>query len=276
MSSQAIFWIVVIVVSIIALLIHTYIVEVGIDDIEDIIESLIVGFGWITVLVVIGIGAIVYGFLFWIWWIMLIIVVGVALIALVAWIIWKIIDNRFYDDMEVEDEEDEIIKTKYKCGNCGANVSKIIIADEYGDEKIIYKCEYCGITYTKKELLGIKTESNDDNKYTGIDLTDFEEEYFDACERFFYKPYNKHSRTRIESKYNFLTNKIDNGDDIYDDLEWSDDATEILDTAYEFLTENEQEIEEYFSKVDETEIKRRYEFYCLLQSSDTDDDETDD
>ena len=95
---------------------------------------------------------------------------------------------------------------------------------------------------------------------TYSDLGDFEEEYFEACERMLFRPYNLHTEKQIERKYKSLTDKIDSFEDVYDDIGYfySDD---ILEKAYEFLNDNTEEIEEYFDKYGEEEIKKRYDVY---------------
>lgn len=258
MSTPVIFWIAVGAIAIIAFLIYAYEDNVGIDDFDDIVGSFIEGVGWIIVLSIIGIGAIIYGFVFWIWWIMLIIVLGVAVIAVVVWLITH---NRSYRYKETGEIENKVVKTKYKCENCGANISKIITGDGYGGERIIYKCDYCGITYDENDDYNEDEEDGgDEYDDEEITLTDFEEEYFNACEKFFYKPYNEHSASRIENKYKELCARLKHGT-IYED---SDDAKidEIdLVSAYNFFKEQESEIEDYFLDYDEDEIKSRYEYY---------------
>ena len=92
-----------------------------------------------------------------------------------------------------------------------------------------------------------------------IELTDFEEEYFDACQTFGYKPYNRHTQNQINRKYEKLQEQIDNGE-----IEFScrDDDNDVLDCAYNFLLDHIDEINEYFAAVPADEIKMRYEF-CL-------------
>ncbi|MDY6367306.1 MAG: hypothetical protein SPL13_02165 [Clostridia bacterium] len=258
MSTTAIFWIIVGVVAIIALLIHTYISEAGIDDIEDVFECFIGDGGWITVLIVLGIGAIIFGFVFWIWWAMILIVAAVFTLVLV---VLYFIGRDYNDENE---EEKDIIKTKFKCTNCGAAIEKITTED--WEKKIVYKCPYCGITYTKKDLLNEKSV-NEVKSNEKIELTDFEEEYFNSCFRLFFKPYNNHSVKMIEGKYNSLKGKIDDCEDIYEDIDCFD-SEDILQSSKDFLINNEQEINDYILKIGETEIKRRYEFYCELKDAD--------
>lgn len=248
MNLQVLFWIIVGIVAIIALLIHTYNEEFGIDF-EDIFECLIEDFGWVTVLVVVGIGGIVYGFAFWVWWIMLLIVGGVVVITIIAFAIFY-----HYNNKEILYEE-TTEKTKYKCDNCGAFIVRK--TDAYGN--VTHYCEYCGISYDENDDYDEDEEDEYDDEEE-ITLSDFEEEYFNACEKFFYKPYNEHSESRIDNKYKELCARLKHGTIYEDSYNTAIDKID-LDTAYNFFKKQEDEIEDYFLNYDEDEIKSRYEYY---------------
>lgn len=233
-------------------------------DLED---FLIDEHGWVTIIVVIAVGAVVAGFVFWIWWVMLIILGCLAVIGGIAGLIIRRANDYggYYDG---DDEEVVSQKTKYKCDNCGAKLVKFTVKKGF-DDKTEYKCEYCGVSYTAKELLGVKMGA-DWMKEKGFDemtLTDFEEEYFEACERFMFRPYNEHTQNEIERRYDKLNAKIDRYEDVYEDVnEW--DQREVLEEANDFLTESEKEIKEYFAKHTTENIKKRYEFYSYMKKAD--------
>ncbi|MDR0849984.1 MAG: hypothetical protein LBN07_00685 [Christensenellaceae bacterium] len=59
-----------------------------------------------------------------------------------------------------------------------------------------YKCEHCGINYTKAELNKSKdnvAEHTEEEEIGEIEFADFEEEYFDNCIIFDFRPYNTHT-----------------------------------------------------------------------------------
>lgn len=97
-------------------------------------------------------------------------------------------------------------------------------------------------------------------KTVEIEIDDFEEEYFEACERMLFRPYNFHSMKQIERKKTKLNEKIKRYEDIYEDVDWYYSG-DILNDSYDFFIDNEREIKEYFDKYGEEEIKKRYEAY---------------
>lgn len=182
---------------------------------------------------------------------MLIIMSVAAVIAAVTVYLVVRHENADYDGETDYDEDDDEL-TRYKCPNCGAAISKV-----YTDGEIGYKCAYCNTTFEKKDMKLVIAV--DGAGY--IEIDDFEEEYFNACERMDFRPYNFHSEKQIERKRDKLKKMIDNYEQIYDDVYFGRDEEEILEEAYDFFIENESEIKEYFDKYGETEIKNRYEAY---------------
>ena len=106
-------------------------------------------------------------------------------------------------------------------------------------------------------------------KTVEIEIDDFEEEYFEACERMNFRPYNIHSAKQIERRRDKLDRLIQNGEDVYDEDCYDQD--EILEDAYNFFIDNEREIKEYFDKYGEEEIKKRYEAYADGDEEDEED-----
>ena len=262
------YWIIVGIIALLAALIHVGIEEGGSFDLEDFFDDFFGEYAWVTFVIVLALGGIVFGFVAWIWWAMLLII----LVPIVIIVIYLIIDNR--DGFDGGDEEqpgtDSVESTSYKCDSCGAPVSKFVTYDNYGKKKIDYKCTYCNTCYTKNQLLGIFDSSN---SISFIDLDDWEEEYFEVCDLMFFRPYNRHTMKQIDRKYERLQEKIDNCEEIYDN---SFDDQEILDKAYDFFSDNEDEIDAYFKKYTEEEIKDRYDFYTKYNSLiDEDDDDED-
>lgn len=223
------------------------------DDLEDFFAE----GGWLVILAGLAVAAIVYGFIYWIWWAMLIITVGVAALALIVAGVYVHYENSGYDNKDVdysEDKKDEET-TRYKCPNCGAAISKIYVGGN-----IVYKCAYCNTTLDKKDLKLVVSIDDRNGKTVEIEIDDFEEEYFEACERMLFRPYNFHSMKQIERRRDKLDRLIQNGEDVYDEDYYDQD--EILEDAYEFFIDNEREIKEYFDKYGEEEIKKRYEAYA--------------
>lgn len=240
------FWIIAAIVLIIACVAHYFIADCcGLED------FFTCEYGWVTIIAVAVIAPIIYGFIYWIWWAMLIIMSVAAVIAAVTVYLVVRHENADYDGETDYDEDDDEL-TRYKCPNCGAAISKV-----YTDGEIGYKCAYCNTTFEKKDMKLVIAV--DGAGY--IEIDDFEEEYFNACERMDFRPYNFHSEKQIERKRDKLKKMIDNYEQIYDDVYFSRDAEEILEEAYDFFIENESEIKEYFDKYGETEIKNRYEAY---------------
>ena len=93
------------------------------------------------------------------------------------------------------------------------------------------------------------------------ELSDFEEEYFDACKAFGFKPYNVHTKIQIERKYKKLQNK--RGEIPHDP---GDNREEVLECAKEILLDYIKEIDKYLSANSEQEIKKRYEYFLQVNS----------
>lgn len=234
-------------------------------------------YGWITIVAILALALVVYGFIYWLWWAMLIIVGGLAVIAVIVFLIFYALDGGFerYDDNDyIDDDSDDDeesgkrVITRYKCPNCGAAITKY--ENPFGDKKK-YRCDYCGTSFEKKDLKIITTCINENNEKTEIEIDDFEEEYFEACERMDFRPYNRHTYKQIDRKRDKLQDMLDNCKNIYEDVS-SYDSEDILDNAYDFLTDNEGEIEEYFDKYGEATIKERYEAYRKTEGDDNDDE----
>ena len=79
-----------------------------------------------------------------------------------------------------------------------------------------------------------------------------------------FKPHNKHSEKQIERKYEKLENLLDEGETIYD-FDSDADEYDLLEEGYEFFSDNEDEIEEYFKRYSPEEIIKRYNFYKKCQ-----------
>ena len=231
---------------------------------EDFFDTFFGEFGWVTVLVVLGFGGIVFGFIEWIWWAMLLILLGILFV--IGFIVFFCAKN---GDSDVDDEEEkkEIENTSYKCDNCGAPVSKIISYDDYGVKKVKYKCTFCNTCYSKNQVLSILDSSK---SISVVDLDDWEEEYFEVCDLMFFRPYNKHTMKQIDRKHEKLKEKIDNFEEPYGYSSLDDE--DILNNAYDFFSDNQDEIEEYFKKFGEEEIRKRYDFYTKYNSIVNDED----
>lgn len=239
----------------------------------DFADFLIDDYGWINILSCVGVGGIVAGFIFWSWKIMLIIVsslVGLGVIAgIIVWIVLYIRDK--HEDYEYGDDEyesEEIIssnKSIYKCKNCGATLLKQTIED-YDGRKTRYFCEHCETSGSLKEIRENK-QNNETNVVEEIDISDFEEEYFNACIVMGFRPHNKHTQKQIDRKYDKLIDQVENGEIYWEDDDRDDE--DILDEAYDFFIENLKEIDEYLEKEKIEDIRKKYEYYI----SDDEDDE---
>lgn len=235
-----------IIVLIVACIIHYFVA-----DCIDLQEFFFDEHGWLTILSVCIITAIIFGFIFWTWWIMLIITMSIAIVA-------GIIICFSYKKNKSTIIEEASIKTGYKCPNCGAALIKFKTTTAFENNKL--KCIYCDVIYEKKDLQKNNYHNNE------IELTDFEEEYFYACVHLFFRPYNPHSQPIILSRYKKLSEKIKNYDYIYDD-EYSDDEEMVLNNAYSFFIDNQHEINEYLEQHDIQTIKEHYELYLYIQES---------
>ena len=263
-----IFWIVVAVVTLIALLIHAAIDWGGTYDFDDLIETFAESYGWVTVLVCLGIGGIVFGFIAWIWWAMLIITIVLVIAGVVIGVIIHHANSYDYD--EESESEDKKIQTSFKCKNCGSSIVKEIYFDDDGYQRIKYYCEHCDSVFSKRELYGLK---NPDSKIEEYDLEDWEEEYFKACDILEFKPHNNHTQKQIDRKKERLENMSWSGEYEYEDDTM--DTDEALDYAYDFFSDNEDEIQDYLNRYTPEEIKKRYEYYLLIESIDDDEDDED-
>lgn len=266
-----IFWIIVAAISIVGALIHIGIAE-GFDfiDIGDFFEVFFEDYVWITFFSPLALGAIIFGFLNWIWWAMLLIVIGIVSIPIVIFIILHSIDvkqtREYEENSKIKTETRE--QTAYVCPNCGARITKIIIKDLNGCSETKYSCEHCNTIIGKRQMLGI---ANPNMELETFDLDDWEEEYFDACQKMNFKPHNNHSQKQIDKRHDSIKNKIDMGEDIYNNEdEWDED---ILDEAYEFFTDNIDEIKEYLKNHSADEIQKRFNYYCILQEIDDEEEE---
>ena len=214
------------------------------NDSDGFVGYLIDDLGWINILACVGGFAILAGFIFWSWKLMLLIVLFLIFVAIIIFLILYYINK---DDEEDEENEEIVSQTKsvYKCKNCGASLLKLEV--ETGeDRKVVYKCEHCGISGTLKEIRDNKNEEEIVDSKTEIELSDFEEEYFSACETMSFRPHNSHTQKQIDRKYEKLTDMIYDGELSYDD-DYRDDE-DILDEAYDFFSENTDEIEEYLKE----------------------------
>ena len=259
-------------IALIALIIHSAIVEGSEFNIFDIFDIFFEEFGWVTVAIIGAIGGIIFGFIAWIWWAMLLITIALIPITIVVAII---IYRRIALDREEDEKERkkvEIIKTSYECKNCGAKILQKTYTDDDDCKKVVYYCEHCGSMYTKEELSTspkkTKTKTND------RELDDWEEEYFKACEIMEFKPYNMHTEKQIDRKRDRLQDLYDEGEYEYEDEVM--DTEEALDYATEFLCDNENEIQDYLEQYTLEEIKKRYEYYLSLVDEEDDDEDDED
>ena len=253
-----IFWVIVAVVALIALLIHSVIVEGSSFDLGSIVEVFFESFGWATVLIVAVIGGIIFGFIAWIWWITLIIaILLVAVCGFTALVVYTFHSSNKKDEKKQGQKE---IKTNYECKNCGSKLIKRIYIDKDGDEKVEYRCDYCDTVFGENEINGYpKIEQKKDTH----DLDDWEEEYFEVCVLLRFKPQNNHTLKQVDRKIETLEEMYDSGSLSYDgDL----DPEDALEFAYDFFSENMNEIEAYLKKYSQEEIKKRFE--CYLSSND--------
>lgn len=253
-----IYWIVVAVITVVLTLIHMGIAcEEFTIDIDDFFES----FAWITFLASLTIGGAVFGFLNWYIWATLLIlltVIPAEIILAIEMIRKRKKEEKEEEELEKEQTDEEQIA--YTCPNCGAKITKITTTDTFGKRTEKYVCKHCGTAFTKKQLLSIENPSIEVKDF---DLDDWEEEYFDACTKLFFKPHNHHTIKQLERKVESIQETIDNGDDVYNSDEYDDE--EILEDAYNFFTQNAEEIEDYLNKYQEKEIRSRYDYYCSLQ-----------
>ena len=229
------------------------------------------GYGWVTITAVCVLTGIVFGFIFWVWWAMLIIVGAVLLLGGgIAIVLYKKAGS--YQTEEEGDEEVTEVKTNFRCPNCGGYIIK-----GEAHRKKRYHCPYCNTVFTLKELQrGEATTSGQEikDKSAVTDLSDFEEEYFDACYRLMLRPYNEHSKRQLERRYEQLQNRLIDVDKLYEDTDRDDD--ELLDEAYEFLSEEKEAIEAYLNEEQEEVIKARYEYFLENYISGEEDEEEDD
>lgn len=274
MSPIALYWIIAGIVLIVSLTIHRLATGVVLDAEDFFSPSEFFAFflveGWINALVVALLSVIVFGFVFWNWIIMLIIL-GVIIVAAV--VLFIILANKF-GSTDDSDESTDLKNTVYKCPNCGASIKKRYNEDM---DKTEYFCDYCKTCFSKKDILNGKVRVDNEqkrDKYEDIELSDFEDEYFDACEKMFFRPYNAHTNSEIQFRYDKLKRKIDNFENIYKDVSFYGQE-KILQEAYDFLVANKERIEEYFAKHTEEEIKTRTEFFMELKKGLDEDDEDD-
>lgn len=158
MSSMGTYWCIIAGIALIACFIHAKIADCEFDE-EFFIEFFVESFGWITLSIVSVLGGIICGFIFWHWKIMLIITIFALLIlGLIIWLIVKHFNKGKIFDEDIENYIDNENNTKYKCNNCGANISKVFEVNENGEKNYKYICKYCNITYTKSDLLKQITE----------------------------------------------------------------------------------------------------------------------
>ena len=104
-----------------------------------------------------------------------------------------------------------------------------------------------------------KDTSTTEQNAEEFELTDFEEEYFDACLVMGFRPHNVHTQKQIDRKHDKILDQIDNGELTFDDDDRED--SDILDEAYDFFSDNVDEIEEYLKTEKEEKIKAKFEYY---------------
>lgn len=234
----------------------------------DFADYLIDDYGWINILSCVGVGGIVAGFIFWSWKIMLIILSSLIGLAVIVGLIILIVIRKGNKGKPKSNKKYEIIssnKSVYKCKNCGAILLKQIIKNKYG-RKTIYLCECCGASGSLNEIKGDNQNQENEN-LEEIEISDFEEEYFDACIVMGFRPHNKHTQKQIDRKYDKLMEQVENNE-----LSWDfddRDDEDILDEAYDYFIENLKEIDEYLEKEKIEDIRKKYEYYI----SDDEDDE---
>ena len=258
-TTALIFWGIVLVVALIASLIHTAIVEYGSFDFEDFFEDFIDDYVWITFVTCLGIGAAIFGFMFWIWWVVLLILVAViAIVATVSIIVY--VRYKKEDEMAQIYNVKEKIQTQFDCKNCGAKITKIIEENCFGNQKVRYICEHCNTVYEKRDLYSL---SNKSISAEPCDLDDWEVDYFEACFRLNFKPHNKHTGKQLERRHDSLYDKICNEEIIYDDVD-DYDQEEVLDDAQDFFENNEEEIAEYLNSKDPNDIAKRFAYFLQV------------
>jgi len=251
-------------VTLIVMLVHCYIQNGTLEDVG-FLEYLVDDGGFLVLLGLVVLGAIIFGFIFWNWMIMLIIFVPIIL-AFIGFAIWFI--KKVNKEGAIEEEEEhrrknytENILTNYKCQNCGASLTKVKTVKN-GKKSVVYNCEHCGVSYDQNVIkLDEKTEGAESSKE--LDLTDFEEEYFNSCYVLGIKPYNEVSETTLErkktKKINQLLDEYD-AEDEYDLEDESPEYAELID-SYDYLSEIEEELETYKEENDADEIKAKYDYY---------------
>ena len=265
-SGILIYWLIVLGVAIIASAIHAAIVE-GFDflDVPDFFDTYFTEHAWITFLIVGILGAIVFGFLNWLWWAMLLILLGPIVLVIILIVVFHLKDKKddkiFEENAKKKTEAKET--TAYNCPNCGARIVKTTITDLNGNEETRYSCEHCNTVFNKKQMVGI---TDSDFIIEPCDLDDWEEEYFRACIILNFKAHNHHSEAQLDRRVESIQDKIYSCDFTYDDDEEDDD--DILNSGYDFFIENIDEIEEYLKNTSKEEIQKRFKYYCFINEED--------
>ena len=269
---RIIYAIVTVAILIIACVIHWFAVD-AIDFGDFFVDE----FGWITILSVLALGGIVFGFIFWLWWAMLLITIGALIIGgIIGIIIWR---KNKAEERELSKIEESKSSTHYKCKNCSATITKIVSQNAYKKD-VKYKCEHCDIIYSKSDLYNIENAGTiiGGGKANEIELTDFEEEYFDACQTFDFRLHNPHTKNQIERCYekikerinNFEIQFIDNSKTIFTDSYDLDNSEKVVKDARDFLINHIVEIDVYLRSLSQEKIKQRYEYFLLINSNDDD------
>ena len=259
-----------VVVLLIACVIHWHV-----TDCVDLEDFFVYEYGWVTILAVCLVSGVVLGCIFWIWWAVLLIAAALCVlggIGLFAHIKYNRQEDNFEETDFSEDDMTEKIKRNYKCPNCGAQIfeeKKTALANR----AVRFYCTHCGTYFTERELKGFVDDDSKLEYSEDIDLTDFEEDYFEACYRLNFRPYNAHSKRQLERRYETIQNQIWEHDFVYDDDEDGSESEEILDGAYEFFKEESAAIEQYLNDRTETEIKARYEYFLENYIEDGDEDD---
>lgn len=168
------YWIGVGIVALLAVLIHTGIENMGMFELDDILDTFFGEFGWVTMLVVAGLGGIIFLFIFWSWKVMLSIVLGILGLFVIIGIIFLVICCFDKDDENQEDENEkleyEYFDPEYENVEDYVNNPKALSA--FSLKQLKEYCEdneiegYKGLT--KVELIELIIKYNNPGEYADI------------------------------------------------------------------------------------------------------------
>lgn len=149
------YWVIVGIVTLVALLIHAGIDNMGAFDTLDFFDTFFASFGWLTMLIVLSIGGIVYGFITWIWWAMLIIVAGLFGIAgIIAFIVHQYNDYQVKEYLKWKEENpEEAAKFEAQYNYINDEDEEENDSEDFSIESLVVHPNKNGITF--KDIAGL-------------------------------------------------------------------------------------------------------------------------